>query len=114
MAKKFQREGLRARSVKRTSRARLGMDRATISEGTAKMQSFTISGADFFAAVSKVAHVVESRSRLPILQNVLFRIAGGSLAIIGTDLDRLLTARAAVKPNPDNVGAVLVIVDKEG
>lgn len=68
------------------------------------MQSFTISGADFFAAVSKVAHVVESRSRLPILQNVLFRIAGGSLAIIGTDLDRLLTARAAVKPNPDNVG----------
>lgn len=36
------------------------MDRVANSEGTEKMQSFTISGADLFAALSKVAHVVET------------------------------------------------------
>ena len=89
-------EGLAFSAVFRKYGARLGMDQAAISEGTEFMQSFTISGADLFAVVSKVAHVVDSRSRAPILQTVLFRIAGGALAITGTDLDRELTARASV------------------
>lgn len=51
---------------------------------------FRIQAEAFGAALAQLSRVVEKRSTLPILQNVLLNLSGGQLLLTGTDLETQL------------------------
>ncbi len=66
----------------------------------------TLSRTDLARAVGAVAKVVETRTTVPILSNVMLTAAGNGLSIMGTDLDIL--ASYAIEASVEAGGAVCV------
>lgn len=60
-----------------------------------RANEFTVSGAAFKRALAQLTSVVDKRSGLPILANVLLRSRGTELEMVGTDLAVWLTLRLA-------------------
>lgn len=58
---------------------------------------FAIAREPLLEALQKVAGVIERRSTLPILANVLLRVESGRLTLIGTDLEIELTTTVEVE-----------------
>lgn len=61
-----------------------------------KTMKFAITREQLLKGLQFVAGVIERRQSLPILANVLLRLKGQELAIIGTDLEVELTTRVSV------------------
>ena len=56
---------------------------------------FTVQRSDLVKELSLVQGVVERKSSIPILSNVLLEASGGSVAFAATDLDVSLRGRCA-------------------
>jgi DNA polymerase-3 subunit beta len=67
---------------------------------------FTITRETLLPALHRVAGVVERRQTLPILSNVLLKLAEGQLELTGTDLEVQLQARVEVESG--DVGEITV------
>lgn len=55
---------------------------------------FAIERDSFLGAIRTVGQVVENRVTIPILSNLLIRVGGGTMTIVGTDLEMLVEANA--------------------
>ena len=67
---------------------------------------FTVSSSQLLKKLSSIKGVVVSNPVLPILENFLFRINGGKLTIIGTDLQTYYTGELEVEATEDAVLAI--------
>lgn len=70
----------------------------------------TVQKSDLFRELQYVQGVVERKTTVPILSNLLLETVGDSLVITATDLD--VTLRCACKANVDAGGAVTVVARK--
>ena len=67
---------------------------------------FTVSSNDLQKALAKVSGVVPSKSTLPILENILFRLSKNVLQLAATDLEVSMSASLDVKGTDDGSIAV--------
>jgi len=62
---------------------------------------FTTSRENLLTPLQQVVGVIEKRQTLPILSNVLIRLAGGKLELTGTDLEVQLVTRSVAESGQD-------------
>jgi DNA polymerase-3 subunit beta len=67
---------------------------------------FTVSSNELQKALAKVSGVVPSKSTLPILENILFRLSKNTLQLAATDLEVSMAAALEVKGSDDGAIAV--------
>jgi DNA polymerase-3 subunit beta len=67
---------------------------------------FTVKSNDLIAAISKVIGVTPTRSTLPILGNLYFRLEGKELTVMGSDLEVYIAARIQVEGKSDGQVAI--------
>jgi DNA polymerase-3 subunit beta len=67
---------------------------------------FTVSSNELQKALAKVSGVVPSKSTLPILENILFRLTKNTLQLAATDLEVSMAASIDVKGSDDGSIAV--------
>src|ERR1700757_5282482 len=80
------------------ARARFGMTRGGLGRSNktwVAIMKLTIERAAFLKALGHVQSVVERRTTIPILSNVLLRAEGGKLALSATDMDLEIVERVA-------------------
>ncbi|MDT8325652.1 MAG: hypothetical protein RRA94_16175 [Bacteroidota bacterium] len=67
---------------------------------------FSAVSSDLHKALSKIISVVPSKSTLPILENVLFELAGNELRLTASDLEISMTVALQVGGEEDGRVAV--------
>jgi DNA polymerase-3 subunit beta len=66
---------------------------------------FSVACGELQKALAKVSGVVPSKSTLPILENILFRLTKNQLKLVATDLEVSISAAVEVKGSEDGVVA---------
>ena len=67
---------------------------------------FTATSSELQRALGKVGGAIPSKSALPILENILFQLAGDTLTITATDMEISLTVSLQVKGKEDGKSAI--------